>query len=441
MLLSPYRVLDLTHTHGVLCAQILGDLGADVIQIEPPGGAPGRHLGPFLGDEPDPEASLYWWGYARGKRSIELDIDADPETFLRLVARADFLIEAEPVGSLAKRGFDDATLAARNPGLIHVSITPYGSTGPKANWAASDITLVASGGPMSLTGDEDRPPLRVAVPQAWHHAAAEAAAGALVALHERNRSGLGQHVEVSVQQAMTMATQGYSLSAAVGDDVLSRIAGGIKAGDLRIQLTYPAKDGHVSITHLFGATIGPATRRLMEYVYEEGFCDEATRDKDWLGYGLALGSGEEPISEFERVKQCVAACTASKPKSELLEAAMARRLLLAPMSTVEDVVTSEQLASRDYFVRPAGDGPAAEFAYPGPFARFSATPLERRSRPPRIGEHTREILEELERLPVRKAGDGSTDATSALPLEGVKILDFMWALAGPGATRLMADWG
>jgi len=442
MLLSPYRVLDLTHTHGGLCAQILGDLGADVIQIEPPGGAPGRRLGPFLGDAADPEASLYWWGYARGKRSLELDIDADPDTFLRLIERADFLIDAEPVGSLAARGFDYTILSARNPGLIQVSITPYGSTGPKARWAASDITLAASAGPMALTGDEDRPPLRVTVPQVWCHAAAEAAAGALVALHERNRSGFGQHVEVSAQQAMTMATQGYSLSAAVGDDVLTRIAGGIKVGDLRIQLTYPAKDGHVSITHLFGATLGPPTRRLMEYVFDEGFCDEATRDKDWLAYGLLLNTGEEPIEEFERVKRCVAACTASKTKAELLDAAMTRRLLLAPMSTIEDVVTSEQFAARSYFMNPSGEGPAAEIAYPGPFAKFSATPLSRRSRPPRTGEHTQEILDELDRLapPAHEARD-ATSAEAALPLAGVKVLDFMWALAGPGATRLLADWG
>ncbi|HEY5647566.1 MAG TPA: CoA transferase [Pseudomonadales bacterium] len=443
MLLKPYRVLDLTHTHGVLCAQILGDLGADVIQIEPPGGAPGRRLGPFRGGVTDPEGSLYWWGYARGKRSIELDIDAEPETFLRLVAQTDFLIDAEPVGSLAARGFDYATLAALNPGLIQVSMTPYGSSGPKAHWAASDITLAASGGPMALTGDEDRPPLRVAVPQVWHHAAAEAAAGALVALHERNRSGHGQHVEVSAQQAMTMATQGYSLSAAVGDDVLTRSAGGIRVGDLRLQLTYPAKDGHVSITHLFGATIGPPTRRLMEYVFDEGFCDEATRDKDWLAYGLLLATGEEPMEEFERVKRCVAACTASKSKAELLDAAMTRRLLLAPMWTVGDVVNSEQFSSRGYFGRPAGDGPAAEVAYPGMFAKFSATPGERRARPPRIGEHTQEILAELAETSPRTGAreQSAAGGASDLPLAGVKILDFMWALAGPAATRLLADWG
>ena len=439
MLLQPYRVLDLTNGNGALCAQILGDLGADVIQLEPPGGADGRQLGPFLNGKPDPEASLVWWGYSRGKRSMELDIDADRDTFLKLVARTDFLVESEPVGSLSARGIGYDELSAVNPALIMVTMTPYGSTGPKAGWAASDLTLVASAGPLAITGDEDRPPVRVTVPQAWNHTAAEAAAGALAALHERNRSGLGQHVDVSAQQALTLATQGNILSAAVNEGTVERIAGGLKAGELNIRLTFPAKDGHVSITFIFGATVGPATRRMMEYVFDEGFCDAATRDKDWVAYGLLLATGEEPIAEFERVKECVAACTASKTKAELLQAALDRRLLLAPMTTIEDVVTSEQFAERGYFTRPSGDGPAATFDYPGPFAKFSETPLPPTRRPPRLGEHTAEVLAELDQIEPRRVQGAGDDGGP--PLAGLKVLDFMWALAGPGATRILADFG
>ena len=96
MILAPYRVLDLTQDHGGLCAQILGDLGADVIQIEAPGGARGRGMAPFLEGHEDPEHSLFWWSYARGKRSIELDLKSNEgrDRFLALVATADVLIEA-----------------------------------------------------------------------------------------------------------------------------------------------------------------------------------------------------------------------------------------------------------------------------------------------------------------------------------------------------------
>ena len=440
MPLAHCRVLDLTQAEGLLCGQILSDLGADVIQVEPPGGAAGRRLAPFAeGHVNDVEHSLFWWSYSSGKRSLLIDIDSERATFLKLVAQSDVLIESEPPGSMKARGLDYESLSAINPRLILVTMNPYGSRGPKSSWAASDITLVAASGPMILTGDEDRPPLRVSVPQAWHHGAAEAATGALIALHERNKSARGQHVEVSVQQALTLATQANILAAAVGDFTPQRVAGGVKAGELRIRFTYPAKDGLVSITHLFGATIGPATDRLMEYVFQEGFCDEATRNKDWIEYGLLLLNGEEPLSEFERVKACVAACTATKTKAELLEAAMKKRLLLAPMSTVKDVLDSEQLASRCYFQRPIGEGRSAGLRYPGPFAKFSKTPLRSRRRPPRMGEHTKEILAELSELvePVAAA----KRVSSAAPLAGVKILDFMWALAGPCATRILADWG
>ncbi len=444
MLLKPYRVLDLTSQNGMLCAQILGDLGADVIQIETPGGAAGRSRGPFFENQIDPELSLNWWGYARGKRSIELDIDADRDIFLDLVSRADFLIESEPVGSLKARGLAYDTLSEHNPALIHISMTPFGSSGPKADWAATDLTLVASAGPLAIAGDDDRPPVRVSVPQAWHHAAAEAAVGALMALTERACTGRGQHVEVSAQQALTAATQGYVLATAVNDEMATRTAGGIKIGDLTIRLTFPAKDGQVSITLLFGATIGPPTRRLMEYVCEQGFCDEATRDKDWLEYGLLLTDGREPMSEWERVKECVAACTASKSKNELLQAALERRLLLAPMTTLADVVGSEQFAFREYFRSPEGEGPSAALLYPGAFAKFSETPLQVGQRPPRVGEHTAEILAELEsvapvsqRVSASQAGEGN----DGLPLKDLKVLDLMWALAGPGATRMLADFG
>ncbi|MBW1686228.1 MAG: CoA transferase, partial [Deltaproteobacteria bacterium] len=124
--LSPYRVLDLTRERALLCGQILADLGADVIQVEPPGGAPARRRGPFLGDEPDLENSLYWWAFTRNKRSVVRDRDSGErqETLRHLVRRAHFLIESEDPGAMASRGLAYADLAALNPGLVHVSITP-----------------------------------------------------------------------------------------------------------------------------------------------------------------------------------------------------------------------------------------------------------------------------------------------------------------------------
>jgi crotonobetainyl-CoA:carnitine CoA-transferase CaiB-like acyl-CoA transferase len=393
-MLSPYRVLDLTNERGLSCGQILGDLGADVIQVEPPGGSPARRLGPFYQDQPGADRSLFWWAYNRNKRGITIDLEREEgRAILRaLVRTADFLVESEAPGALAARGLGFAALAAVNPKLIYVSITPFGQSGPKMSYAAADLVILAASGPLLLTGDEDRPPVRLgAVAQGYLHASADAAVGALVAHHERVRSGLGQHVDVSAQQSVAMATQSYILSHALDSPELERISGGIKIGPLRLPLVWRAKDGWVSLTFLFGSALGPFSTKLMEYVCEQGFCDEATRDKDWIGYLEPLMSGAEPIEEWERVKRVLEAFTASRTKAELLALAIERGFLITPVSTVRDVVESPQLRARDYFQPLEHPELGRSFVYPGPFARFSDSPIRYRRRPPTVGEHNQAI--------------------------------------------------
>ena len=439
-MLHPYRVLDLAD-EGASCGWMLAELGADVICVEPPGGSPARRRGPFADDVRDPEHSLYWWAWARGKRSVTLDLTTEPdrETLRELAASADVLIESRAPGELARLGLGYEQLSLRNPGLVYVSITPFGQDGPKADWAATDLTVLAAGGPLWLYGDDDRAPVRVSVPQAFEHAGAEAGAAALVALHERHRSGRGQHVDVSAQQAVTLATQSDIVAVAVGESGASRYAGGAKLGPIVLRLVFPASDGHVSITFVFGSAIGPATGRLMRSVHADGFCDADLRDKDWVGFTELILSGQETFDTFELAKDRVAAWTATKTKAELLALAMERDLLIAPVSTPLDVVESPQLEARAYFEtteRPDGRGPTRQ---PGPFARFGAVPRRAPRRAPRVGEHTEEVLTELpaRRAPVAE-GDGSS---TELPLAGLKVLDFMWAIAGPMSTRMLADYG
>src|ERR1700731_480881 len=254
-MLSPYRVLDLTTERGLLCGQMLADLGADVIKVEPPGGSSARNIGPFYKDVPHPDRSLYWWAYNRNKRAITLDLERDPgrDLLLRLVERADFVIESHNPGYLPQHnlGFDD--LAKINPALIYVSITPFGQDGPKASYADSDLIIMAAGGPHLLAGAADRPPVRLCVPQAYLHASADAAVAALAAHHERTRSGLGQHIDVAAVQSVAMATQSYILAAPVGSTEMRRISGGVKMGPIEIPLVWPASDGFVALTFLFGS--------------------------------------------------------------------------------------------------------------------------------------------------------------------------------------------
>jgi len=437
-MLSPYRVLDLTNERGLLCGQVLADLGADVIAVEPPEGNSARRLGPFAGDEPGPERSLYWWAYGRNKRSVTLDIATKQgrEQLLRLALGADFLIESEPPGRMAELGLAYEDVAVVNPALVYVSISAFGQTGPKAKYVESDLIVSAAGGPD--VGDGDRAPLRFSVPQAYLHAGAEAAGAALIAHRERQRSSRGQHVDVSAQQALAQTWQSGILAASVGDEEMKRVTGGTVFGGLTLPLVWPAADGHVSLLFLFGNSFGPFSRRLMEWLHEEDFCDESTRDKDWIRYAELLGSGAESVAEYMRVLGLIREFTRTKTKAELMAEALKRRLLITPMATIDELVASEQFAARDYWRDLEQPGPAR---YPGPFAKFSETPIQYRLGAPTMGQHNAEVLgdiRERRRSPEPSGLRGEPDGSA---LEDVKILDFMWVMAGPAATRVLADYG
>jgi crotonobetainyl-CoA:carnitine CoA-transferase CaiB-like acyl-CoA transferase len=192
-------------------------------------------------------------------------------------------------------------------------------------------------------------------------------------------------------QSVAMATQSYILAAPLGSIEARRMSGGVKFGGFEFPLVWPASDGYIAMTFLFGSALGVFTARLMHFVCEQGFCDQATRDKDWIAYGEQLVSGAEPPSEFERVKEIVRKFTRSRTKNELLQIAVERGFLITPVTTIEEVVNSPQFASRDYFQNVAHPELGESFRYPGPFAKFSATPIEYRRRPPTVGEHNSEI--------------------------------------------------
>jgi crotonobetainyl-CoA:carnitine CoA-transferase CaiB-like acyl-CoA transferase len=435
-MLTPYRVLDLTDERGQLAGYTLASLGADVILVEPPDGSGSRRLPPFAGGVEDAERSLVFHAWNRGKRSVVVDLGSEEgrAQLSRLAGDADVVLESGAVP------VDLAALRAANPALVTVSISPFGSAGPKADWPATDLTVLAAGCQLAMTGDADRPPVRTGVPQAFLHAAADAAAGALLALTERATSGLGQHVDISAQRSILQATQSCVLAVPLGASLVQRSSGGVRAGGLDVQLRWPCKDGFVSITFLFGDSMGPFTRRLMYWIHEEGYCDEATRDKDWVAYAAMLYDGREPISEYERLKQVVEEFCLTKTKAELLEAARSKILLIAPVAGPDEVVDSTQFAVRDFW--DDVDDPLLEdrpVRAPGPFAWGSASPVIRLGRSPRLGEHTDEVL--AAPMHASTATAPASGSERSLPLEGLNVLDLTWAMSGPQTTRAMADFG
>lgn len=440
--LSPYRVLDLTDERGLLCGQILADLGADVVAVETPAGNAARHRGPFAGEGAHPERSLTWWAYSRGKRSIALDLEkpGDQSIFRQLVRTADFLIESDEPGRMAALSLGYEDLAHANPALIYVSVSAFGQDGPKAGYVTTDLIVSAASGVSILMGDEDRAPLRFGVPQAFHHAAAEAAGAALVALYERQRSGLGQHVDVSAQQCFALASDVMILAAANGTRETGRVRGGVQWGPTYLPLVWRARDGYVSLMFSFGASIGPFSRRLMQWIYEEGLCDKETRDKDWIRYGGRLWSGAEPREEYKRVLDLVARFLQTKTKRELLAASLERRLLIAPIATFQDLIENQQLSARDYWHDIEQPNLTRPARHPGAFARFDRKPVDNWRPAPLLDEHGPELRAECATA-FEVAARDARRAADRPPLAGLKVLDLTWALAAPAAIRVLADYG
>lgn len=425
-MLSPYRILDLTDERSNLTGLLLAQLGAEVVAIEPSEGTRSRHLGPFADDSPNIEGSLTHWAWNRGKKSV---IGGIPE--IEVLARtADVILDCG-----AFRNLDLSALRKENPSLLTVTLSPFGASGPKHDWLATDLTLLASGGQLGLTGDPDRAPVQVgAVPQGWLHGALEAAEATTIALYERSASGFGQHIDVSAQQAVTQCTQTYLMTTAVGAPPVARAGGGIKAGEYVLRTVYPAADGFVSITFMFGSMLGPYSQRLMNWVYEEGHCDKETRDQNWVDFFMMIFSGQADPLALYRAQDAIAALTATKSKGELMSANSERRLLIAPVATTKDIAESDHLKSREFFEEVDQLG----HKFPGRFAKAS-TPLRVLGAPPKLGQHTKEILDDLQRKPACSQPAG-TPPTGA-PLAGVKVLDFTWAVAAPMATRSLADHG
>lgn len=438
-MLSPYRVIDLACDRGILCGQILADLGADVIQVEPRGGSPARSIGPFYRDEPGPERSLFFWAYARGKRSIALDLDdaRDREVLRRLVAGADFLIESEPPGRLEALGFGDAALDALQPGLVHVSITPFGRDGPKSSWAATDLTLIAASGLAHLNGEADYPPVRCSEPQAYAHAAADAAVGALIAHFERKRSGRGQHVDIAVQQSLTLGTQFRSLDAPLAESPARRLAGGVFVVGRFIPLRYRLRDGWVALGPAFLPSTGHFMKRLLRWALEEGFGDSNALDEDWGQFVLRIIRRELSPDAIAPLDAMLSAFFATRTKAEVVEAACKRKLLIAPLLDLGEFADSLQLTARGFAAELTPEEAAAPLRFPGPFARFERTPIRYQRPPPRLDAHGAALRAETPRMPAPVG----RDEPGAPPLAGVRILDLFWILAGPGATRMLADYG
>ena len=393
--LRGYCALDLTDDKGFLCGRILGDLGCDVIKVEPQGGDPSRRIGPFYRDIPDPEKSLYWFAYNANKRGITLNIESEDgkEIFKKLAKKAHFVIESYPPGYMDSLDLGYSSLSQINPATILTSITPFGQTGPYKDYKAPDIVGMAMSGLMYLCGDPDRPPVRISFPQAYLHAGAEAAVDTLIAHYHRQKSGEGQWVDVSMQQAALLATFNAVPFWELNQVVLRRSGAwrtGLTTAVLQRQI-WPCKDGYVCFPVMGGPTGAKTNRRLADWMDKEGMSDNFLRGIDWDNFDMA-GITQEVWDHMERL---IIKFFQAYTKQELYDKSLEWGSMVYPVATTKEIIGNKQLESREYWLPVEHPELGEAIVYPGAAVKVSLAPMVIRRRAPLIGEHNEEVYEKL----------------------------------------------
>ncbi len=452
-MLSPYRVLDLADEKGLICGKLLGDLGADVIKVERPGGDSTRNIGPFYHDEVTPEKSLFWYAFNTSKRGITIDIETaeGQSVFKNLVETADIVIESFPPGYMDTLGLGYSALEKVNPGVIMVSITPFGQTGPYKDYKAPDIVAWAMGGEMYVSGDADRPPVRVSHhSQAYLQAGAEGAVGAMLALSYRQMTGEGQHVDVSIQESVVSIAHSPST---IQWDTLKVIGRQkeLRGAGVRLGRIWTCKDGQISWSYQGGA--GGVSRNspvpLLQWMDSEGMLNDFLKGFNWASFDV-LTTTQEIV---ERIEEPIRKFFLTHTKAELCEGALERHIQLYPISTSADMLENVQLAAREYWVKLEHPELGTTLTYPGAFINVSEAPVRVWRRAPLIGEHNQEILEkelDSKKLPASKQAKDNLakltkkskgEKSGAKPLEGVRVADVTWAAVGPVTTKILSDFG
>jgi crotonobetainyl-CoA:carnitine CoA-transferase CaiB-like acyl-CoA transferase len=394
-MLSDCRALDLTDDKGFLCGKILADLGVDVIKVEKPGGDPARKKAPFWRDIPDPEKSLYWFSYNSNKRGITLDIETvDGLQILKeLVKTTDFLIESFPPGHMDTRGVGYNGLKEINGRVIYTSITPFGQDGPYREFQASDIIVMGMSGMLYLTGDADRPPLNMSLPQSYLLAGADGAVGSLVAYYHREKTGHGQLVDVSMQQSTAWFLANTIPYWEMSRTNLTRVGAlrSMNARDSVQRQIWPCKDGYVFFFMLGGETGAKPFRRLVKWMDEEGMGDDYLEKLRWEE--LDMGTVTQEV--LDRIAKPIGGFFLTRTRKEILDAAIKRNISFCSLSSMEDLVGDRNLKERGFWTDIDHPELGMKLPYPRQFATLSKQSSATRRRAPLIGEHNHEVYSEI----------------------------------------------
>ena len=434
--LDGIRILEISGPRTQFASMLLAGMGADVWLVEPPEGSALRRVPPLVRGRDGSEHSLPFFAHHSNKKSIALDFARDDgrAVFRRLARRADVILESELPGELDEIDIGFDACRRQNPGLIWVSVTPYGSTGPSSRLLGSDLSAQAMGGAIITTGEPRGRVFKACGDAADKMAAYTAASALMVAILEREKTGHGQLVDVSAQEA---------------------VAGQMERGAIFYQFTHtePERGGRLYPTAAFPCGLFPASDGWISLV--------ALQPQHWDALVNWVGDARLAVERFkigaeralarETIDRIISEWSRKHSKHELSAEGQRRRIAVAALQSPSEVTRDPHLLATDFFVEVA-DPEIGTVRIPGAPIRASATPFRVASAAPRLGEQNhcmddflprraRDIASKAPTLRSRHTGISKERAVGSAPLAGYRVLDLSWVIAGPACTRFLADQG
>jgi crotonobetainyl-CoA:carnitine CoA-transferase CaiB-like acyl-CoA transferase len=422
--LKGFRALDLTDLSGQLCGRVLADLGMEVVKIEPPGGDPVRNLPPFITSADGKRLSTVFAHLNAGKASKVLDLNAEAgrAQLRELVKDADVVIESFQPGDLDAKGLGYKDLAAINPRVVMASITGFGQTGPKKNLACNDLVALAESGFLYISGDPSLPPVKPPETQAYYFASLFATAGLLAALYRRERTGRGDHVDASMQEAL--ATQEHIIRLWANEQQIAKRAGS-QHGSVAPAKIFSCKDGFV---YLY------VTRQHWKLFLSLWKNHPPAFDApDWLNNLYRRAHADE-------LNPAVEAFLSEFTMAEITDFLQAKGIPCVPVNTPLGFANDEQVRERGFMapVEHAGFGkikqPAIPFMIDGARPAVGSVPILDSWQPSVV------ISNESEGAKIAPSGRNDRSPGNS-PLEGMRIVSFDHVLAGPYGTTILAELG
>jgi crotonobetainyl-CoA:carnitine CoA-transferase CaiB-like acyl-CoA transferase len=449
--LTGVRILEIGDEQGEYCGLALAGLGAEIIRVEPREGVSSRRNAPFYQDEAGPDRSLYFWAYNRGKKSIALDLDApsDQTIFSDIALRCDVVLDSTPKGYLDKRGIGREALRKARENLIFARLSPFGDTGPWADWKASDLVHLALGGAVmncgydrNPQGEFDLPPV---APQAMHSLAVageQMAFSIVAAILYRNETGDGQDLACAIHEANAKNTEADLMSWVVLRTPFHRQTARHSAPTAsRHRGIAQTSDGRWILAH--SRTAGPM-RKFMEPF---GLADQI-KDPD----AVDAGNNQVPGTEGGSASNMVAVehlVRRWRYEDVQWREAQELGLMWVPVRKPHENVLDQHWHQRGTFAEVSHPEFGIKITYPASKWLSTAGSWVVGRRAPRIDEDREEILaiaksDRVFATPKASPASGKSALSvhkKPMALSGVRILDFTWMLASAGATRFLASLG